>query len=103
MHDFFLERDYPAITELTRVAALLTSGYQMPDLLRQRLKMDAETFDKAVENLIAQGAATIDMAGNVRTAEDAPRDAAWRKGYDARIAFRRSQIDRMVQFAESPQ
>jgi ATP-dependent DNA helicase RecQ len=103
MHDFFLERDYPAITELTRVAALLTGDYQMPDLLRQRLKMDAETFDKAVEKLIAQGAATIDMAGNVRASEEAPTRAAWRKGYDEQINFRRSQIDRMVQFAESPQ
>jgi ATP-dependent DNA helicase RecQ len=103
MHDFFLERDYPAITELTRVAALLTNDYQMPDLLRQRLKMDAETFDKAVEKLIAQGAANIDMAGNVRIAEDAPRQTAWRKGYDEQINLRRSQIDRMVQFAESPQ
>ena len=103
MHDFFLERDYPAITELTRVAALLTGDYQMPDLLRQRLKMDAETFDKTVEKLIAQGAANIDMAGNVRAAEDAPRQTAWRKGYDEQINFRRSQIDRMVQFAESPQ
>jgi ATP-dependent DNA helicase RecQ len=103
MHDFFLERDYPAITELTRVAALLTDDYQMPDLLRQRLKMEAETFDKAVEKLIAQGAATIDMAGNVRASEDAPRKTAWRRGYDEQIAFRRDQIDRMVQFAESPQ
>ncbi|NYF52040.1 RecQ family ATP-dependent DNA helicase [Tunturiibacter gelidoferens] len=103
MHDFFLERDYPAITDLTRVAALLSDDHQMPDLLRQRLKMDAETFDKAVEKLIAQGAANIDMAGNVRAAEDAPRSAAWRKGYDDQINFRRSQIDRMVQFAESAQ
>jgi ATP-dependent DNA helicase RecQ len=103
MHDFFLERDYPAITELTRVAALLTEEFQMPDLLRQRLKMDAETFDKAVEKLIAQGAATIDMAGNVRATTNAPRQTAWRKGYDEQIAFRRSQIDRMVQFAESAQ
>ncbi|WP_353062618.1 RecQ family ATP-dependent DNA helicase [Tunturibacter psychrotolerans] len=103
MHDFFLERDYPAITDLTRVAALLTSDYQMPDLLRQRLQMEAETFDKAVEKLIAQGAANIDMGGNVRAAEDAPRSAAWRKGYDEQINFRRSQIDRMVQFAESAQ
>ncbi len=103
MHDFFLERDYPAITELTRVAALLTGDFQMPDLLRQRLKMDSETFDKAVEKLIAQGAAGIDMAGNVRASEGGPQQAAWRKGYDAQIAFRRSQIDRMVQFAESRQ
>jgi ATP-dependent DNA helicase RecQ len=103
MHDFFLERDYPAITELTRVATLLIPDYQMPDLLRQRLKMDAETFDKAVEKLIAQGAATIDMAGNVRATEDAPTRAAWRRGYDEQLTFRRDQIDRMVQFAETPQ
>jgi ATP-dependent DNA helicase RecQ len=103
MHDFFLERDYPAITDLTRVAAILTDDFQMPNLLRQRLKMDAETFDKAVEKLIAQGAATINMGGNVRATEDSPRQTAWRKGYDEQIAFRRSQIDRMVQFAESPQ
>ncbi len=103
MHDFFLERDYPAITELTRVAALLTPDFQMPDLLRQRLKMDAETFDKAVEKLLAQGAASIDMAGNVRATEDSAQPSAWRKGYDQQIAFRRQQIDRMVQFAESSQ
>jgi ATP-dependent DNA helicase RecQ len=65
--------------------------------------MEGETFDKAVEKLIAQGAANIDMAGNVRAAEDAPRQTAWRKGYDEQINFRRSQIDRMVQFAESAQ
>jgi ATP-dependent DNA helicase RecQ len=103
MHDFFLDRDYPAITELTSVAALLTNDYQMPDLLRQRLKMEAETFDKAVEKLIAQGAATIDMGGNVRAAAGTLQKTAWRKTYDQQIAFRRSQIDRMVQFAESAQ
>jgi ATP-dependent DNA helicase RecQ len=103
MHDFFLERDYPVITDLTSVAALLTDDYQMPDLLRQRLKMDAETFDKAVEKLIAQGAASVDMAGNVRAAAGTPKQSAWRKTYDQQIAFRRSQIDRMVQFAESAQ
>jgi ATP-dependent DNA helicase RecQ len=75
----------------------------MPDLLRQRLKIDAETFDKAIEKLIAQGAAIIDMAGNVCATEHTLRKSAWRKGYDDQIAFRRDQIDRMVQFAESPQ
>src|ERR1700677_70551 len=103
MHDFFLDRDSPATTELTSVAALLTNDYQMPDLFRQRLKMEAETFDKAVENLIAQGAATIDMGGNVRAAAGTLQKTAWRKTSDQQIAFRRSQIDRMVQFAESAQ
>jgi ATP-dependent DNA helicase RecQ len=97
MHDFFLERDYPPPTELARVDALLTTDYQMPDLLRQRLKMDVETFDRAAEKLTSQGAAQIDLAGNVRSTGL----TTWRTGYDQQVAFRRSQIDRMVQFAES--
>ncbi|MEO6803819.1 MAG: RecQ family ATP-dependent DNA helicase [Granulicella sp.] len=97
MHDFFLERDYPAATELARVAAVLTNEFQMPDLLRQRLKLDAITFDKAAEKLAAQGAAAFDIEGNVR----GTGTNSWRTGYDAQLAFRRSQIDRMVAFAES--
>jgi ATP-dependent DNA helicase RecQ len=99
MHDFFLERDYPPPTELSRVAAVLTDDFQMPDLLRQRLKMDAETFDKAVEKLASQGAASINIEGNVR----GTGSTNWRKGYDEQVNFRRSQIDRMMQFAESQQ
>jgi ATP-dependent DNA helicase RecQ len=99
MHDFFLERDYPAPTELSRVAAVLTDDYQMPDLLRQRVKMDVETFDKAVEKLASQGAASINIEGHVRRTGH----TTWRTGYDAQLAFRRSQIDRMAAFAETPQ
>ena len=99
MHDFFLERDYPPPTELSRVAAVLTDDFQMPDLLRQRVKMDVETFDKAVEKLASQGAASISIEGHVRSTGS----TSWRKGYDAQLAFRRSQIDRMAAFAETPQ
>jgi ATP-dependent DNA helicase RecQ len=80
MHDFFLERDYPAITELTRVAAILTDDYQMPDLLRQRLKMDESDLRQAPsKNSSAQGAASIDIDGNVRATEQTLPPAAWRK------------------------
>ena len=103
MHDFFLERDYPAATELVRVAALLTDDYQMPNLLRQRLKMDEETFNRAVEKLASQGAAVIDFDGNVRATDQTHASKSWRSGYDQQLAFRRSQIDRMVAFVETPQ
>jgi ATP-dependent DNA helicase RecQ len=99
MHDFFLERDYPAATELARVAKVLTPEFQMPDLLRQRLKMDAATFDRAAEKLAAQGAAAFDIEGLVRSTGN----TTWQTGYDAQLDFRRSQIDRMVAFAESAQ
>jgi ATP-dependent DNA helicase RecQ len=78
---------------------LLTDDFQMPDLLRQRLKMDAETFDKSVEKLAAQGAAVTDLAGNVRRAGN----ASWQSGYERQVEFRRTQIDRMMAFAETQQ
>jgi ATP-dependent DNA helicase RecQ len=99
MHDFFLERDYPAATELARLASLLTSEFHSPDTLRPRLKMDVETFARTAEKLVAQGAATFDIAGNIRSTGQ----TNWRSGYDTQLAFRRDQIDRMIRFAETPQ
>ena len=99
MHDFFLERDYPVATELTRVAHALTEDAQEPDQLRQRLKMDAETFDRAVEKLAAQGAAQVDFNGQVRRSAN----AAWQSGYEQQVEFRRGQIDRMMTYASTQQ
>jgi ATP-dependent DNA helicase RecQ len=103
MHEFFLDRDYPPATDLARVAQLLTEDFLMPEPLAQRLKMDLNTFNKAIEKLIAQGVATIDLNGNVRQSSNINTPESWRSGYDAQIAFRRGQIDRMVAFAETQQ
>jgi ATP-dependent DNA helicase RecQ len=104
MHEFFLERDYPPATDLARVAQTLTEEFLMPEPLAQRLKMDPGTFAKAIEKLIAQGAASTDLPGNVRRAGSrAAAPDSWLPGYEAQIAFRRAQIDRMVAFAETQQ
>jgi ATP-dependent DNA helicase RecQ len=103
MHEFFLERDYPPASDLARVAQVLTDEFLMPEPLAQRLKMDLDTFSKAIEKLIAQGAATIDLAGNVRCTAATSKKESWRPGYEAQIAFRRSQLDRMSAFAETQQ
>ncbi|HTH52627.1 MAG TPA: RecQ family ATP-dependent DNA helicase [Edaphobacter sp.] len=99
MHDFFLERDYPPATELARLARVLTHEFQSPEDLRKKLRLDLEGFERTAEKLIAQGAAIPDIAGNLRaTGQD-----GWRSGYDNQLAFRRSQIERMARFAETPQ
>ncbi|MBS1799260.1 MAG: RecQ family ATP-dependent DNA helicase [Acidobacteria bacterium] len=99
MHDFFLERDYPAPTELSRLARVLTGNFQEPDTLRKKLRMDVETFDRTAEKLVAQGAAAFDIAGNLRATEN----KNWQSGYDRQLAFRRAQIDAMARYAETPQ
>jgi ATP-dependent DNA helicase RecQ len=110
IHESFLERDYPPASDLARVAAVLTGDFLMPGPLAQRIKMDLDSFNKSVEKLIAHGAASIDFAGNVRLADAACRadsnpasPNSWRAAYEAQVAFRRSQIDRMVAFAETQQ
>ena len=100
MHDFFLDRDYPPATELQRVFAALTPDFVLPDILARTLRMDRDTFARAAEKLAAQGAAQTDMAGNVRAA--AAR-TPWQTGYADQIAFRRAQIDRIMDFAQTPQ
>ncbi len=97
MHDFFLERDYPAATELARVAAVLTPEYQSPRDLAHRLKMDPDVVAKSLDKLASQGAASFSIENYVR----ATGNPNWRTGYDAQLAFRRQQIDRMAAFAES--
>ena len=99
MHDFFLDRDYPVATELTKVAKVLTDEFQMPEILRKKLKMDAETFAKAGEKLASQGAAIIDMAGNIRRGGT----STWQSGYELQVAHRRGQIDRIMDFAQTQQ
>lgn len=103
MHDFFLERDYPAPDDLARVARVLCDEFLMPAPLAAKLKMSRDTFDKALEKLAAQGAAQIDIAGNVRATGSNRMSGSWRAGYDQQIAFRRAQIDAMVAFAEGRQ
>ena len=102
MHDFFLDRDYPPPTELARVAGILSEEFYPPDILAMKLRMDRETFVKAVEKLAAHGAAQTDMNGHVR-ATDSAAPAAWHTGYAQQIAFRRAQIDRVMDFAQTPQ
>ena len=73
----------------------------MPDALRQRLKMDVETFDRKPPRSLSrkEPPSSTSQAIFVRTGQH----QLWRTGYDAQLAFRRAQIDRMVHFAETQQ
>jgi ATP-dependent DNA helicase RecQ len=110
--EFFLEKNYPAASELERVARTLGGLPQgefvsVEDLQRRlgkdRIAMDRETLDRSIEKLIAVGVAEIGTNGDVRaTGTEASRSsaAAWKASYETQVAARRSQIDRMVAFAE---
>ncbi len=99
IHESFFERDYPAVDDLDRAARVLTADFQKPEVLCDHLTMGLEIFNKAVEKLCSQGAAQLDMDGNVR----ATGVSTWRSGYKTQLAHRRAQLEAIVEFAETPQ
>ncbi|MGC2635566.1 MAG: RecQ family ATP-dependent DNA helicase [Acidobacteriaceae bacterium] len=103
LHESFFERDYPPLEDLARVARLLNEEFQAPKMLWEKLQMMPENFGRAVEKLIAQGAAQADLEGRVRSLARAVDAGNWRSGYQQQMAYRRAQLDSMVAFAETAQ
>jgi ATP-dependent DNA helicase RecQ len=99
MHESFLDRDYPPVDDLDKVARLLTGDFQDADSLGARLLLPPETISRALDKLAAQGAAQFDMEGRVRGGSA----SGWRSAYKTQLDHRRAQLDHMVRFAETPQ
>ena len=66
LQEFFLEKNYPPTTDVQRVAAALREEFEEVERLQKRLKMDHETLDRAIEKLLGQGVALMDVNGDVR-------------------------------------
>ena len=99
--EFFIERDYPPASDLDRVARLLGDEFTSVDDLEHRLKLsraplDRETLQRRLDKLIAAGVAVAERNGDVRgTGEN-----SWKTAYEAQVTSRKTQVDRMVAFAE---
>jgi len=97
-HDFFFQRDYPDVTALDGIFARLRSEPQPKEVLQQKLALDLDIFDKALEKLWIHGGAILDYAESVtRGRED------WRESYIAQAQQKLAQIDEMIRYAESNQ
>lgn len=98
-HEFLLERAYPPIDTLTKIEKELAADtWIFADELRMKTKLGLDDFAPAMDRLIAQGVATMDMEGNVSLVQGS---SDWKRSYETQINFRRSQMDRMMQFAGS--
>ncbi len=94
--EFLLERSYPPVSDLERVAGVLRDEPQFGDELLSQLRLDRETLERCLEKLVGQGAAVADFEGRVRRAGG----DGWQHDYSAQVTHRRLQIDRMVAYAE---
>ncbi len=101
-HDFFFERDYPPVERLDTIMRCLGDDpvhwEDLPEFLKkqQKLILEPDALDKALEKLVTHGGAVMDFNGFVvRGAE------GWRKTYLAQTEHRGGQLERVVRFAES--
>ncbi len=97
-HDFFFERDYPAVAVLEAIFTQLRAEPHEKASLMTKLRMDEEVFDKALEKLWTHGGAIVDFAENVSRGHD-----RWRESYAAQGEQKQAQIDQMMRYAESNQ
>jgi ATP-dependent DNA helicase RecQ len=96
-HEFFLERDYPAVDELERIHRRLGSEPIAREQLQSAMRMDAEIFEKALEKLYIHGAVNVTYDDMVSLGPDA---SAWRRTYRSQADHRRQQLDLVARYAE---
>jgi ATP-dependent DNA helicase RecQ len=95
-HDFFLNRDYPAVGNLERVFRMLSDEPRPVEELRANSKLLEEEFDKALEKLEIHGGARVDFGGFVLRG-----GTGWKKTYSIQAQFRAEQIAKVLKFTES--
>ncbi len=93
MHQFFFERDYPALTELERVYAALKPEPLFKGSLSRVLKLEDEDLDRMLDKLWVHGAVRIDADDRVtRGTPD------FRRAYPVQRRNREAQLSAMTHF-----
>ena len=95
-HDFFLNRDYPPVENLSKVFAALGDEPQPVEELRAASDLAEEEFDKALEKLEIHGGARVDFGGTVTRGA-----AGWQKTYTIQAQHRAEQFENVVAFTDS--
>ncbi len=97
-HEFFIERDYPPDEELEKVYKKLGAEPCMREELENRLDMDPQVFEKALEKLWIHRGAAIDPEENIVRGEP-----HWRAPYLKQREHKTAQLAAMSRFAEGSQ
>jgi RecQ family ATP-dependent DNA helicase len=94
-HDFFLNRDYPPVEQLTQVYRALGEEPRAVEELRAASQLNDEEFDKALEKLEIHGGARRDFGGHVTVG-----GAGWKKTYSVQAQYRAEQFAKVLRYTE---
>ena len=95
-HEFFHGRDYPDLEALERIYRTATQDSQPAEMLGQRIGLEDEIFQKALEKLWIHGGVEIDPEENVIRGHD-----RWRGPYRDQRDHKLAQLEQITRFAQS--
>lgn len=95
IHEFFLDQDCPPALELERIFRALSDRGASPDDIAVEFELKPLDAQKRLEHLLAHGGANVDADGWFTRGKD-----GWQAGYEARVRFRREQLDAAFAFAQ---
>jgi len=95
LHEFFLERDYPPVKEMSRLFHALDARGVGFDALASDLDLEPMALNSRLDKLVGHGGADVDAEGFFTRGKD-----GWQEGYQARVDHRRDQLDRVFAYAE---
>jgi len=93
-HQYFLDRDYPDSSILTKVYAALGDEPRPAEALRTELGLEPDLFTTALEKLWIHRGALVDPEENAARGRN-----DWRQPYEAQRAHRHAQVEKMIRFA----
>ena len=94
-HEFFQERDYPDPAVLGQIFAALNAEGQPKELVRERVGIASETFERALEKLWVHGGACVDPEENIVRGE-----GEWKEIYQLQIDHKVGQLNQMGRYAD---
>ena len=95
-HEFFLERDYPEVSRLTRLYKALSDEAVTPEGLASRAGVELDDVERWLSKLWVAGGAHLDDDGGVTRG-----DARWTPRYEAQRAHKVAQLDAVQRFVGS--
>ena len=96
-HDFFFEQDYPDVGILDEIFKRLKEEFISKRELLEKLGLDADIFEKAVDRLGTYGGAVLEYDQIKRGS------AKWRNSYLFQCDQKSAQIEAMIQLAQNHQ
>ena len=95
-HEFFHARDYPQPEVLERIYQALNEQWQPKERLREKLKLDADDLERALDKLWIHGGARIDPEENVRRGE-----IGWQPTYQAQREYKLTQLEQITRSTQT--